>query len=295
MGAMNWKPLVAGAFAAGLSFLVPTASASSSPPAASTTQPCGVSSTTPNYTHVVWILLENEGYSVVGSPSAPYLNALANRCGLATNYLAISHPSLPNYIALTSGSTHGITDDGEPDEHPVSGPSIFSQLDGNWRGLDQSMPSNCDTVTTDSYAARHNPAVYYTSLRSACAHDDVPLSIPLDLSTKFTFITPNICDDMHSCPISIGDRWLSQIVPSIIASPEYRSHSLVLFITFDENDTGPTNRVPTYVVAPSVPRGLRVSAPLNHYSLLRGTESLLGLSYLGAAGSATNLLAPFHL
>ncbi len=290
---MNWKALIASAVVASLGLLTPIASAAATP-AISALQPCGVTTTTPSYTHVVWILLENEGYSVVGSPSAPYLNALANRCGLATNYLAISHPSLPNYIALTSGSTHGITDDGEPGVHPLGGPSIFSQLQGDWRGLDQSMPSNCDKVTSGSYAARHNPAVYYTSLPS-CARDDVPLHLPLDLSAKFTFITPSICDDMHSCPVSIGDRWLSQIVPSITASPEYQSGSLVLFITFDENDTGATNRVPTYVVAPSVPRGVRVASALSHYSLLRTTESLLGLTYLGAAAHAPSMLAPFHL
>jgi hypothetical protein len=144
------------------------------------------------------------------------------------------------------------------------------------------------------YAARHNPAAYYTALPS-CASDDVPLHLPLDLSAKFTFITPNVCDDMHSCPVSIGDTWLSQIVPTIIANPEYQADSLVLFITFDENDTAATNRVPTYVIAPSVPRGRRVSNALSHYSLLRATESLLGLSYLGAAAHAPSMLAPFHL
>ncbi len=274
--------------------LVPLAPASGAP-APTALRPCGVSASTSGYTHVVWILLENEGYSVVGSPQAPYLNALANRCGLATNYLAISHPSLPNYIALTSGTTHGITDDGEPASHPLAGASIFSQLNGNWRGLVQSMPSACDRVTSGSYAARHNPAVYYTAVRATCARDDVALRAPLDLSAAFTFITPNICDDMHSCPISTGDRYLSTLIPQIIASPQYQSGSLVLFITFDENDSGPTNRVPTYVVAPSVPRGIRVNEAFTHYSLLATTESLLDLGLLGAARGATSMIAPFHL
>jgi hypothetical protein len=244
---------------------------------------------------VVWILLENVGYSVVGSSSAPYLNSLAARCGLATNYLAISHPSLPNYVALTSGSTHGITDDAEPAAHHLAGPSIFSELDGNWRSLVQSMPTACDHVTSGSYAARHNPAVYYVNLAATCRSDDIALTSPLDLSASFTFITPNICDDMHSCPVATGDRWLSQVVPEIVASPEYRARSLVLFITFDENDGGPTNRVPTYVIAPSVPRHLRVGVALTHYSLLRTTETLLGLPLLGAAKTATSMLSPFHL
>jgi hypothetical protein len=244
---------------------------------------------------VVWILLENVGYSVVGSSSAPYLNSLADRCGVATNYQAISHPSLPNYIALTSGSTNGITDDGEPAAHPLTVPSIFSQLDGNWRGLVQSMPTACDHVTSGSYAARHNPAVYYLNLGATCVRDDVPLTLPLNLGARFTFITPNICDDMHSCPVAIGDRWLSQIIPGIIASSQYQARSLVLFITFDENDNGPTNQVPTFVVAPSVPRHSRIGVALTHYSLLRTTETLLGLPLLGAAQSAASMVNPFHL
>jgi phosphatidylinositol-3-phosphatase len=273
----------------------PGVSAASPPAHISATVPCGVTRLASAYQHVVWILLENVGYSVVGSPSAPYLNSLADRCGLATNYLAIWHPSLPNYIALTSGSTHGITDDDEPGAHLLGGPSIFSELDGDWRGLVQSMPGPCDRVTSGTYAARHNPAVYYVNLRSTCARDDVPLTFPLDLSAGFTFITPNICDDMHSCPVATGDRWLSQVVPEIIASPQYQSRSLVLFITFDENDNGPTNQVPTFVVAPSVPRHSRIGAAFTHYSLLRTTETLLGLPLLGAARGATSMVSSFHL
>jgi len=82
----------------------------------------------------------NVGYSIVGSSDAPYFNELASRCGLATNDDAVSHPSLPNYIALTSGSTQGITDDDEPSSHPLKSPSIFSELGSNWRALVESMP-----------------------------------------------------------------------------------------------------------------------------------------------------------
>lgn len=257
--------------------------------------PCGDTTRSPHYDHVVWILLENAGYGVVDSPSAPYLDHLASLCGLATNDLAIGHPSLPNYLALTSGSTHGVTDDGEPSEHPISGASLFSELDGDWRSLEESMPHACDRVTSGQYAARHNPAVYYIALRAACRHDDVPMTLPLALGARFTFITPNICDDMHSCPVASGDAWLSRIVPLILDTKQYRAGSLVLFITFDENDAGPTNRVPTYVVAPSVPSAERVTVAYTHYSLLRTTESLLHVPLLGAARQASSMIGPFHL
>lgn len=272
---------------------VPTAFAGSSP-AIPASSPCG-RAVRSSYDHVVWILLENVGYSVVGSPSAPYLNSLATDCGLATNYLAVGHPSLPNYIALTSGWTQGITTDGDPIEYPLSVPSIFSQLGDHWRAYAESMPGNCDRVTSGTYAARHNPAVYYLPITAECKQFDVPLSLPLQLGASFTYIVPNICDDMHSCAVSVGDAWLREIVPLIIASPQYQARSLVLFITFDENDTQAVNRVPTFVIAPSVPRGERVTTSFTHYSLLRTTETLLHLAPLGNARDAHTMIASFHL
>ncbi len=256
--------------------------------------PCGLPGAA-QYDHVVWIMLENVGYSVVGSPGAPYFNQLASRCGLATNYFAVSHPSLPNYIALTSGSTQGISDDGEPSSHPLSSPSIFGQLGSNWRTLVESMPSACDPVTSGQYAARHNPAVYFTTISSSCQRNDVPLKLPLDLSAGFTMIVPNVCDDMHSCPVAVGDEWLRRYVSLIVQSPQYQARSLMLFITFDENDSMASNQVPTLVVAPSTPRGVRVHDNFTHYSLLRTTETLLHLGLLGRARTARSMVAPFHL
>ncbi|MGD0220119.1 MAG: alkaline phosphatase family protein [Acidimicrobiales bacterium] len=256
---------------------------------------CGTLRRVPSYHHVVWILMENEGYTnIIGSPAAPYLNGLAASCGLASNYAAVSHPSLPNYIALTSGSTQGITDDAEPSAHRLSVASVFSELAGDWRALEESMPENCDKVTSGDYAARHNPAVYYTDLTTTCPKDDIPLRQPLNLSAAFTFITPNICDDMHSCPVATGDAWLSRFVPRILNSAPYRANMTVLFITFDEGTTA-SNTVPTFVIAPSVPRALRVASAYTHYSLLRTTEQLLRLAPFGAAARAPSMLAAFHL
>lgn len=256
--------------------------------------PCGLRGAS-HYRHVVWIVLENVGYSVVGSPAAPFLNSLATKCGLATNDVAVSHPSLPNYVAMTSGSTQGISDDAEPNLHALSPPNLFSQLQGNWRTLVESMPQACDQTTSGDYAARHNPAVYYVNLGSTCQTNDVPLTLPLDLSAAFTLIVPNLCNDMHSCPVSTGDRWLVHYVTSILSSAQYRLRSLALFITFDEGDSSVTNQIPTWVVAPSVPRGVRVGDAFTHYSLLRTTETLLGVALLGEAANAPSMIRPFHL
>jgi hypothetical protein len=272
---------------------VPTTPARTTPTVA---EPCRGSPPPARWSRVVWIVMENRGLDQVeGSPEAPYLNRLGGECGLATDYSAVAHPSLPNYIALTSGSTQGIADDAGPDVHPLAAPSIFGLLGSGWRALEESMPAPCDRESAGEYAVKHNPAAYYTALASRCATQDVPLTDPPDLSAPFTFVTPNLCDDMHDCSTAAGDAWLAREVPEILASPEYRSGGTALFVTWDENDAGGT-LVPLYVVAPSVPPGERVVSPVDHYSLLRTTEEMLGLApLLGRAATAAGMRRAFHL
>jgi len=266
--------------------------------------PCGTRSKPPvRYKHVVWIVMENKGYSdIIGSPAAPYINTLAKNCGVATNFYAESSPSLPNYVAMTSGSTQGISDDDDPSSHPLAVPSIFSQLHGNWRALEESMPSHCTLSDSGLYAVRHNPATYYTNIRQQCVRRDVRLTYPLNLSAQFTFVTPNVCDDMHSCPnapdpqtakqIRNGDTWLSSFLPKVFASPQYRSGSTAVFLTWDEDG----GHVPTLVIAPSTRPGTTSSTTFTHYSLLRTTEQMLGIkTYLSGASSARSMRSAFHI
>lgn len=255
--------------------------------------------------------MENESYDqVIGSRSAPFLNRLAAACGLATDYSAISHPSLPNYIAATSGNDWGISDDDPPSAHRLAVANIFSQLTAagmTWRGYEESMPANCGQTDSGEYAVRHNPAAYYTNVAARCAQWDVPLgtttvgALASDLRRNrlpaFGFITPNLCDDMHDCPVETGDGWLRRWVSLIVNSPAYRSGATCLFITFDEG-TGGGNQVGTVVVSPSTRPGTRSSTPFSHYSLLKTTEQLLGLKrYLAHAGDASTagMSAAFHL
>jgi hypothetical protein len=268
---------------------------------------CGTGVAAPvKWDHVVWIVFENKSYSqIIGSPDAPYLNGLAAGCGLATDYHGVAHPSLPNYIAMTSGSTQGITDDSGPSSHPLTTDSIFSQLGpGGWRALQESMPSNCYLANSGLYTARHNPAAYYVGIRTDCALQDVPLGDTPDVSAPFTFITPNLCHDMHSSPctttaaeqVAAGDAWLAQFLPTIIASPQYQAGATAVFITWDEDDFTTVQRVPTLVVAPQVAPGTAVATPVDHDSLLRTTEEMLGMdAYLGDAATATSMRAGFGL
>jgi phospholipase C len=264
---------------------------------------CGRTTQAPAiWKHVVWIWMENRSYEqIVGNSSAPYINDLARGCGLATNYRAITHPSLPNYVAATSGSVWGITDDDPPSAHPLSTAGIFGQITAagmTWRSYEQSMPTNCDRSSSGEYAVKHNPAAYYTLLRPQCVKWDVPLSeLSLDRLPSFAFVTPNLCNDMHACSAAIGDAWLRKWVGRILSSPDYGSGTTVVFITFDEG-VGDSNRVATIVVSPTTPRGIRVSTPFDHYSLLKTTEQLLGIKKrLGHAGdpSTNSMRLGFHL
>jgi hypothetical protein len=316
--------------AVGAAFAVGTGLATSSQTKLSST--CGSLSTPPaTYQHVLWIWMENKSYSnVIGASgssaanAAPYINGtLVPSCGLATNYHNVSHPSLPNYLAATSGTTHSVTTDCSPSSCPQSGSSVFSQLQSaglTWRGYEESMPSNCDKSSSGSYAPKHNPAVYYTGLASTCSGDDIPLgttssgafatALSKNTLPRFAFITPNLCNDMHDCSITTGDNWLKAWVPKIVASSAYQSGNTALFITWDEGSGGTSGEscvtntsdqschVATIVISPYTKKGTKSSTSFSHYSLLRTTEQMLGVtSYLSHAGdtSTVSMRSAFHL
>ncbi|HEV2374713.1 MAG TPA: alkaline phosphatase family protein [Streptosporangiaceae bacterium] len=292
------------------------ASATTNAPKAS---PCGTSVTAPHYTHVIWIWMENETYSsIIGNTSqAPYINSLAGECGLATNYHNISHPSLPEYIAATSGLKYKALVKFDSDCNPAPGcntsaPSIFGQGE-TWKSYDETMPSNCLKSDSGNYAVRHNPPPYYTTLKG-CATNDVPYTqFATDLAANklpaFSFVTPNIVDDMHQGSIPTGDTWLSKNVPLILNSPEYTSGTTALFIVWDEGEGGgyttgehcATNttdiscHVAALVISPSTVAGTKSATLFNHWGLLGTAEQLLGLPKLGAASTAPTLTSAFNL
>jgi hypothetical protein len=290
----------------------PTLPATTSPAAApSGGRACGtVTAPPPRFDHVIWIFMENKPYdAVIGSPSAPFENALAAACGLATNYHSITHPSLPNYVAATSGSTQGITDDGPPSSHPLDVASIYSQVKAagkTWRDYAETAASPCPLIDNSNYAVKHDPAAYYTGIRSDCAVWDVPMGTPAggnflnDLTAgtlpAFSFVVPDLCSDTHSCSIETGDAWLGAWFAKILASPAYLTGRTVIFLTWDEDDGSVVNRVPLIVVSPSTPAGTRSGTFFDHYSLLKTTEQLLGIgTFLGHAADASSMVSTFNL
>jgi hypothetical protein len=236
---------------------------------------------------------------IIGNKAAPYINTLAHSCGLATQYHGITYPSLPNYLAVTSGSTYGIHDDNLPAAHPINAPSIFSQLGSSWQSLSESMPKACDHANAYPYMPKHNPAPYYTSIAAQCAKQNLPLPSAPTFAARYTFVTPNMVHDMHDGSIAQGDAWLKTFVPKVIGSAGYQAGTTLLVITWDTDDNAANNtnanRAPAIVVAPQVKPGTTSAVDFNHYSLLRLSEETLGLPLLAGAKTATSMRAAFHL
>jgi len=261
----------------------------------------------PGVTHVIWIWMENKSYDgIIGNTaSAPFENQLAASCGLATNYVGVAHPSLPNYIAATSGGTQGVSDDLGPAIHPLDAMSLFAQVP-TWKTYAESMPANCQLTNSYPYAVKHNPAAYYTRVRSNCAVNDVPMGsttqgalasdLAADTLPAFSLLIPDMCSDTHDCSVTTGDQWLEARVGQIVASPAYRSGRTAIFVTWDEDDYTQANRIPMIVVSPYTAPGTRSDTAFDHYSLLRTTEELLGApSFLGRAQTAISMGPAFGL
>jgi phosphatidylinositol-3-phosphatase len=320
------KMLAAGALGAlgllaatGYTSQVALASPGTTATTASASHPCGTMSKPGTIKHVIWIWLENHSYNaILGSSQAPYFNTLAKDCGLATNYHNVTHPSLPNYIAATSGLSYSsiqkfLSDCSPSSSCDTSAKSIFGQGE-TWKSYEESMPSACDHSNSGNYAVRHNPAVYYTTL-SGCSSGDVAYShLASDLAHNqlpaFSFITPNLIDDMHNGTVADGNSWMSRNLPTILNSAEYKNGSTVIFITFDEgsdvgsyadgehcatNTSDTSCHLPTFVISPSTKVGARSGTLFNHYSLLATAEQLLHLSKLGLASSAATMTSAFNL
>lgn len=259
--------------------------------------PCHGSPAPSGYDHVVLIVLENHSYSEVAD-SSPYLNALARACGLATNDHAITHPSLPNYLALTSGTTAGVTSDCT--DCTSAAPSIFQQLGGDWRTYAESIPAaGFQGSSSGRYAKKHNPAAYYPSVSTSYSRDALPLgalrsALAGDTLGRFSLVVPDLCNDEHDCGVDTGDTWLQTWVPRILASRAYKAGRTALVVTYDEG-TDSDNHVYTVVVSPSVRPGTLAGERFDHYSLLATAEHLLDLPCLAHACGATTMTAAFDL
>ena len=246
-------------------------------------RPAASPSPTPAPKHVFVIVLENTSYQL--ALRQPYIARLARDYAVATNYHDVASPSLPNYLAMTSGSTWGVQDN---DFHELPATGIGQQLTDAgvpWKAYMEGFTGDCFD-SPYPYAVKHNPFAYYGG---NCPANVVPMTdLAADLrgdTPRLAWITPGLCNDGHDCGVQTSDRWLSRVVPQITSSPAWQKGG-ALFIAWDESSAG-DGRVALMVVAPGVHGQLTMR--LDHFSLLATIEDRLGVARLGLARRATSL------
>ena len=257
--------------------------ASESPaPSASASKAASV----PQPAHTVVVVLENHGYGeVIGSSDAPFLNQLAGRGALFTQSYAITHPSEPNYLALFSGSTHGVTSDACP--VTFTAPNLAAGLlsaGKTFAGYAQGLPATGSTVCSDAeYARKHVPWADFRNIPASVNQpfSSFPASDFGSLPTV-SFVVPNLCNDMHDCSVATGDSWLRAHLGGYATWA--MTHDSLLIMTFDEDDGGGPNQIPTIFVGQQVRSG-RYAERITHYSVLATIEAAYGLARDGGAAS----------
>jgi phospholipase C len=248
----------------------------------------------PAFDHAIVIVFENkEANEVIGNADAPTFNAMAKRYAVATRYYGVTHPSLPNYLALVSGSTQGIRTDCTG--CVVSARNLADTLAAagkTWKLYAEGLPRAGFTgAVSGRYAKKHVPFLYFRDVvvnRARLARI-VPLTaLRTDLRTgrlpDFAFVVPNMCNSMHDCSVATGDAWLRAQLPPLLALP----HSAV-FVVFDEGASNARGggHVAALVLGAAVRGGSRLAAVTGHYGLLRTIEQAWGLPLLGHSGRAT--------
>ena len=228
-----------------------------------------------------------ENHSMDEALQAPYTASLAAKYRVATNYHAVAHPSVPNYLALTSGTTWGVEDDSYRVLPTQDLGTQLTHAGVSWRAYMEGLTDAGCLHSPVPYDPGHNPFAFYGG---ACPPNVVPFtSFASDVggsnSARFVWITPDRCHDTHDCNVAAGDAWLSQVVPMITASSSWKDGG-VLFITWDEDDSSADNQVLTLVIEPGKSH-LESNRPYTHYSLLATIEDLLGVGRLGQAAEAS--------
>jgi hypothetical protein len=242
----------------------------------------------PRPDHVLVVIDENHAQGeIVGSANAPYITGLSKAGANFTNSHAISHPSQPNYLALFSGSTQGVTSDTCPKKAfttpDLGGQALTAGI--GFAGYSESLPSVGSTVcTSGNYARKHNPWVDFSDVPSSANLRFTDFPTDYSKLPAVSFVVPNLQNDMHDGSIQQGDAWLKQHLDGYIQWA--KTHNSLFVLTFDEDDYTTANLIPTVITGAGVKAG-NYGENISHYSVLRTIEDAYGLPHAGAAASAT--------
>jgi len=264
----------------------------------------------PNFSHIVIIIFENKEFgTVIGNGNMAYFNLLASSYTLLTEHYATTHPSLPNYISLIGGDTFGITNNCEDCFiNFLSLPDLIEKSGRTWKTYQDDMPEPCFVGSTLRYVQKHNPFIYFDSIRldaERCARSVVPLTqMDMDIAANdlpnFIFITPDICYSAHDCALELADSFLKDQMDKIYPALDATGEPYLIILTWDEGQGDHSccglpelagGRVATVFISPQVKQNFQDNTPYSHYSILKTISEAWGLPYLGhAADDETTLI-----
>ncbi len=290
--------------------ILPSATAMPSVPPTVTTAPL-----VPDFKHIVIIVFENKEFgTVIGNRLMPVFNDLASRYTLLSQHYAVAQASLPNYLSMIGGDTFGINRNCE--DCFINAPSLPDLIEASgrtWATYQEDMPSPCFVGSKVNYVMKHNPFIYFDSIRldaDRCAKSVLPLPrLQTDLEAgalpNFIFITPNLCNSAHDCTLRVADDWLNMQLSTLMPALDATNEPYLIILTWDEGQGNHSccglpeeagGRVATILISPQVKNGFQDPTPYSHYSLLKTISESWGLSYLGhAADELTALIiAPWR-
>jgi phosphatidylinositol-3-phosphatase len=242
----------------------------------------------PAFAHVVVIVFENkESPSVFGNRAAPTFNSYGRRYAKLTRYFGVTHPSLPNYLALVSGSTQGITTNCT--DCVVDAESLADTVEASgrtWKTYAEGLPAPGFLGPFNGrYAKKHNPFAYFRGIADDPARRArlLPLSrlapdVRAGTLPSFSLVVPDLCHSMHDCSVGVGDAWLRSQIGKFMKLP-----NTVVFVVFDEGKSSISGGGHTAALAlgRAVRPGSRFTKVTSHYGILRTIEQAWGLPLLG--------------
>lgn len=238
----------------------------------------------PRPAHIVVVVLENRSFSeIIDGSQAPFIKSLAGSGALFTASSAVTHPSEPNYLALFSGSTLGVS--GDPCPLGFTGPNLAAQLSAaglSFAGYSEGLPAAGSlTCSSGDYARKHAPWTNFGNIPRSVGKpfSDFPAGRYARLPTV-SIVIPNLCHDMHDCSVGAGDAWLRANLGGYARWA--MSHSSLLIVTWDEDDGSQSNQIATIFAGQDVRPG-SYATPITHYSVLRTIEQAYGLPPTGQA------------
>lgn len=243
----------------------------------------------PGYDHIVVVVEENHsGSAIIGNKSAPFLNSLAANGAVMTQSFAVAHPSEPNYLALFAGNTFGLDSDACPISAGAA-PNLASELFAagyTFGGFAEDLPAVGSPVcSAGKYARKHAPWVNFTNVPATASNPFASFAAITDGASLPTvsFVIPNLDNDMHDGSVAQADGWLANNI-SPYANWAKANNSL-LIVTWDEDDSGENNRIPTIIYGADVRAGT-YDQPISHYNVLSTVEQIYGLPKTANAAAA---------